>query len=152
MHTFVGLNLEIVLVNHVGIMQRERFHTTRPRRPSVWEGLSRRLLPVSAREDAACGMDLCFYCLIFADLLSQPRLDPEREVELSCCCERIGVRAVYYYYYYCCCGHTFRIRRDTRFFTQHLALLPLHQHLHCGHRNGVIVHNRAWLPEDPNAS
>lgn len=149
MHTFVGPNLEIVVVNHVGIMQRERFHTTRPRRPSVWEGLSRRLLPVSAREDASCGMDLCFYCLIFTDSLSQPRLDPEREVELSRC-ERVRLRAVYYYYY--CCGHTFRIRRDTRFFTQHLALLPLPQHLHCGHRNGVIVHNRAWLPEDPNAS
>lgn len=148
MHTFVGPNLEIVGANHVGIVQRERFHTTWARRPSVWEGLSRRLLPVSAREDASCGMDFCFYCLIFADSLLQPRLDPEREVALSCC-ERVRVRAVYYYY---CCGHTFRIRRDTRFFTQHLALLLLPQHLRCGHRNGVIVHNRAWLPEDPNAS
>lgn len=146
MHTFVGPNLQIVVVNHVGIMQRECFNRTQLWRPSVWEGLSERLLPVSAREDASCGMDLCFYCLIFTDSLSQPRLDPEREVELSRC-ERVRVQAVYYY-----CGHTFRISRDTRFFTQHLALLLLPEHLHCGHRNDVIVYNRAWLPEDLNAS
>lgn len=147
MHTFVGPNLQIVVADHVGIMQRERFDRTQLCRPSVWEGLSERLLPVSAREDASCGMDLCFYCLIFTDSLSQPRLNPEQEVELSRC-GRVRVRVWVYYY----CGHTFRISRDTRFFTQHLALLPLPQHLQCGHRNGIIVYNRAWLPEDPNAS
>lgn len=57
MHSFVGLNLQIVVSNHVGIMQCEllkRTQTENFSRPSMWEGLSKRLLPVLALEDTSC--------------------------------------------------------------------------------------------------
>lgn len=54
MHTFVGLNLQIVVSRHVGIMQcklLKRTQTGKFSRLSMWEGLSKRLLPVSTLED-----------------------------------------------------------------------------------------------------
>lgn len=64
MHTFVGLNLQIVVAIHVGIMQCKRLKRTQTgkfSRLSMWEGLSERLLPVLTLEDTSCSMDLCFY-------------------------------------------------------------------------------------------
>lgn len=56
-HIFVGLNLQIVMCSHVGIVQRKllkRAQTGKFSRLSMWEGLSERLLPVSALEDTTC--------------------------------------------------------------------------------------------------
>lgn len=57
MHIFVGLNLQIVVSSHVGIMQcklLKRTQTGNFSRLSVWEGLSERLLPVSTLGDTSC--------------------------------------------------------------------------------------------------
>lgn len=54
MHIFVGLNLQIVMSGHVGIMQRKllkRTQTVKFSRLSMWEGLCERLLPVLTLED-----------------------------------------------------------------------------------------------------
>lgn len=77
MHTFVGLNLQIVVAGREGIMQcklLQRTQTGKFSRPSLWEGLSERLLPVLTLEDTSCWMDLCFYFLIFTVSLSRGRL------------------------------------------------------------------------------
>ena len=57
MHTFVGLNLQIVVASHMGIMQcklLKRTQTGKFSRLSMWEGLSERLLPVVTLEDTSC--------------------------------------------------------------------------------------------------
>lgn len=57
MHIFVGLNLQIVVSSHVGIMQCDllkRIQTGNFSRLSMWEGLSERLLPVLTLEDTSC--------------------------------------------------------------------------------------------------
>lgn len=57
MHTFVWLNLQIVVAVHVGIMQRKLFKRTQTgkfSRLSMWEGLSELRLPVLSLEDSSC--------------------------------------------------------------------------------------------------
>lgn len=77
-HTFVELNLQIVVAGHMGIMQcklLKRTQTGKFSRLSVWEGLSESLLPVLTLEDTSCWMDLCFlfsnlHCLSCSWVLS----------------------------------------------------------------------------------
>lgn len=67
-HIFVGLNLQIVMSCHVGIIQHKllkRTQTVKFSRLSMWEGLSERLLPVLTLEDTTCWIDLCFLCFYF---------------------------------------------------------------------------------------
>lgn len=57
MHIFVGLNLQIVMSSHVGIIQHKllkRTQIVKFSRLSMWEGLSECLLPVLTLEDTTC--------------------------------------------------------------------------------------------------
>lgn len=57
MHTFVRLNLQIVVSGHMGIMQGKLLKRTQAwtfSRLSMWEGLSERLLPVLTLENTSC--------------------------------------------------------------------------------------------------